>query len=497
MTNLKYWKEKIQQRRKQTSFRDFLMEVSSWYTLTLYNNRGIISRFPDTPRVKNVISNKEFEKGRDNLLERWIHYNTEESFLNNFDTLFKSIDMVNSCQYWNNINSDFAESVLNGKNIYLTFAAINDCENVCYSVSVKNNCTNIFNSLMVQPNSQDIYFATNIASSYKVFYSRYIQNSNNIWFSTNLIWCTECIDCDNLENASYHISNEPYSKEEYFTKKNGILKNKWAFFKKYTSLKLWGNNIGCQNIRNGDALFNCFDVSDAKHSFNVKWGQNLIFTGWIGWVENAYDICGWGSSTANNIYGVAGVKGDHVYCSSHIIGTNIFYSYHLEDCSYCIGCIGLKNKQYCILNKQYSKQEWEILADKIFKHMEDEWILGDFFSWSTNPFYFNDTIAWMLWDFTKQEVEEKWYMWRDEEIKVDIPASSDIISIDELNDYEWHNPEWEWRINPEILKKVIRNNEWNYYRIIKMEYDFLIKHALPLPRLHWLERMRINFWTHK
>ena len=493
MTELKYWQEKIQERRKQTSFRDFLMEVSSWYTLTLYNNKGIISRFPDTPRIKSVISNKEFEKGRDDLLEAWINYNAEEDFLNHFDILFKSIDMVNSCQYWNNINSDFAESVLNGKNIYLTFAAINDCENVCYSVSVKNNCTNIFNSLMVQPNSQDIYFATNIASSYKVFYSRYIQNSNNIWFSTNLIWCTECIDCDNLENASYHIANEPYSKEEYFIKKNEILKNKWAFFKKYRSLKLWGNNIGCQNIKNGDALFNCFDVSDAKHSFNVKWGKNLIFTGWIGWVENAYDICGWGSSTANNIYGVAGVKGDHVYCSSHIIGTNIFYSYYLEDCSYCIGCIWLKNKQYCILNKQYSKQQWKILADKIFKKMEDKWTLWDFFSWSTNPFYFNDTIAGMLWDFSKEEVEEKWYMWRDEEIKVDIPEWTDIISISDINNFQWYDESWNWTIDPEIMKKVIQDDSGNYYRIVQMEYDFLMKHTLPLPDIHWIDRIKVNF----
>jgi hypothetical protein len=26
-----------------------------------------------------------------------------------------------------------------------------------------------------------------------------------------------------------------------------------------------------------------------------------------------------------------------------------------------------------------------------------------------------------------------------------------------------------------------------------MEYKFLMKHALPLPRKHWLERMKENF----
>jgi hypothetical protein len=26
-----------------------------------------------------------------------------------------------------------------------------------------------------------------------------------------------------------------------------------------------------------------------------------------------------------------------------------------------------------------------------------------------------------------------------------------------------------------------------------MEYNFLVKYNLPLPRLHWLERMKVNF----
>ena len=42
-------------------------------------------------------------------------------------------------------------------------------------------------------------------------------------------------------------------------------------------------------------------------------------------------------------------------------------------------------------------------------------------------------------------------------------------------------------------KKIIADQQGNYYRIIKMEYDFLAKHGLPLPRKHWLDRMKENF----
>jgi hypothetical protein len=48
-------------------------------------------------------------------------------------------------------------------------------------------------------------------------------------------------------------------------------------------------------------------------------------------------------------------------------------------------------------------------------------------------------------------------------------------------------------IDPSILKKVIRDESWNSYRIIKMEYDFLVKHGLPLPRKHRLERLKSHF----
>jgi len=51
----------------------------------------------------------------------------------------------------------------------------------------------------------------------------------------------------------------------------------------------------------------------------------------------------------------------------------------------------------------------------------------------------------------------------------------------------------QWWIDPEILKMIIQDEEGNVYRIVKMEYDFLMKHSLPLPKLHWLDRLKMNF----
>ena len=110
-----------------------------------------------------------------------------------------------------------------------------------------------------------------------------------------------------------------------------------------------------------------------------------------------------------------------------------------------------------------------------------------------NPFYFNDTVAYLIDDtFTKEEVTKEGYLWRDEEIKVDVPEWAEVIEVKDLNKYQWFENS-KWMINPEILKKVIKDEKWNYYRIVKMEYDFLMKHGLPLPELHWLERIKLGF----
>lgn len=87
---------------------------------------------------------------------------------------------------------------------------------------------------MVWINSDSIYQSNCILKCYNIFYSRYIHNSNNIWFSTNLIGCSECILCDGIENTSYAIQNKVYDKAEYFLKKSDLLKRKGL----YTSLYL-------------------------------------------------------------------------------------------------------------------------------------------------------------------------------------------------------------------------------------------------------------------
>ena len=489
MPNLKKWEDIMKQKNKEKSFRDFLKEVCSSYSLNFYKRDWFITQFPDTDRIKSIISHEKFDENSDILCNYWLDYDFSNNFFVNFKKLFKTIDMFN-------LNNPFCEncnfaSAYWSKDCYLTFIVINWCSNIWYSFQVKDNCRNVFNSVFVLDNSENIYFCNSIFQSYKIFYSKNIFSSNNIWFSSNLIWCQECILCDNIENKSYCIQNVEYSKEEYFLKKEILLKDKELYVKRFEAVKnskvknIWSNNSIWKYITKSE------NVEDSFYTYNLNNWKNVFFGGTKNWNENIYSSYLVGSPFWNNFYWSLWVGWwDNIFCSQLIMWANIYYCFKCESCSFCLWCVWLKNKSYCIFNKQYEKNRWYELADKIFAQMNDNGILWDSLPWYFNPFYFNDTLAGLIGDFTKEEVEKEWYLWNQEEIKVDIPENVDIIKIEELKEYEWYDDDWKWNINSEIMKKAIKDEKGNYYRIINTEYDFLIKNWLPIPREHWLERIK-------
>ncbi len=493
MQNLNYYKKIMQDKSKNLPFSDYLKYITSWQELSFYKIDGLVSRFPKTDRIAGIVKFKNFDEQIENSIKNVKNYNFSKNFFSNFEELFKSINMPDMIQFLENENSEYSDVVVWCKNNYLSNVTTNS-ENILYSFSIKKS-RNVFNWVAIWKHSENIYYSSWINNSFNVFYSRYLINSNNIWFSTNLVWCSECIFCDNLDNQKYCINNKKLEKEEYLKQKKEILKNKKEFYNYYLKLnkKSWifnSKNCNWNFILNWNEIDKWYFVTDTKN-----W-KNLMF--WWGDSENEFDyniFTGWSWKNVHlysNMW--CWMWNEHIYNSAHIpYWNNIFYSYFVTNCSFCIWCIWLKNKSYCILNKQYTKGEWEELSSKIFETMEQDWTLWEFFPAKLNPFYFNDTVAGLIWWFKKEEIIKEGFMWRDEKIKVDIPDENIVLEISELDNYEGFDSNWNWRINPKILKKVIKSKNWDYYKIVKMEYDFLVKHWLPLPRLHWLDRMKVNF----
>ena len=95
--------------------------------------------------------------------------------------------------------------------------------------------------------------------------------------------------------------------------------------------------------------------------------------------------------------------------------------------------------------------------------------------------------------FKKEDIVKEGFLWRDEAIKVDIPEGVETVKNTELEKYQGYDGSGKWNIDREILKKVIVDEKGNAWKIIPMEYDFLMKHSLPLPSIHWAERTKLAF----
>ncbi len=460
--------------------------------LNMYKRSFDMSRYPETWRRKNILTPKEFYRQENSA--HFLDYDKNTSFFDTYKKLLENTPMLSRLVGQDMENCDYAESASNSKNVYLSYTVIKNCENIIYTFYAQDGVSDVVNGVMVWDKSQYIYFASGILHSFKVFYSKYIVNSNNIWFCTNLIGCSECIFCDNLENKKYCIKNIEYSKEEYLKKKWEILEKKLEFSQYYLQLNKTANNIASTNVT-GQFCVESDNIENGYFSYRLHSGRNVIFVGHWDGRRDVYDTFWNDGDGIWSVYGGTNSWGyEHQYLCDAVLWSHLYYCFNCIECSYCLGCNSLLNKSYCIFNKQYSKEEWYEKVDEIFSDMEEQWILWNSLPWELNPFYFNDTVAWLLWDFTQEEVEAKWYLWRDEESKTDIPEWSEVIQVSELEDYQWFSQDWEWKINPEILKKVIVDEKWNYYRIVQMEYDFLMKHGLPLPEIHWMDRMKLNFW---
>ena len=494
MSTIQTREEKIQEKRQHTDWRDFVKDIASWFPVVFHKNNGYMSRYPESGRVKNISSNKDFDAIRNNMDEYGVDYDPTIWFFEQFQHLMQSIPLGATIRQMAGENTDYADSIVASSNAYLSSVLVNDCSDVLYSFIIFDYCKTIVDSFWVWSHSEDIYHSTGITKSSNIFYSRYIANSSNIWFSSNLIGCHNCIQCSWLENMSYCIENVQYSKEEYKSKKEEILQDKSRFEWFAEQLPITSNNYGSTHIT-GNHITMSTDIENGYFINRVQNGRNIICVGWDNQEKNYRDVFdSW--VTSSDVYAVegAGYLSNNLYCCTQVEkSSHIFYSYYLANCSYCLGCIGLQNKQFCIFNKQYSKEDRHTKVDEIFAQMEKKWTLGEFFPGWMNPFYFNDTAASLIEDFDKEDIQQAGYMRCDEEIKVDIPDRMDVVAVDDLSDYEWFDDDGNREIDPSILKKVIRDEKGNIYRIIKMEYDFLMKYELPLPRKHWLERLRWHF----
>lgn len=312
-------------------------------------------------------------------------------FFEQFDELWKKVPQLalfNSKSQ----NSEYANFCEQEHNCYLLFAS-NRNENCYYSDYIwdSKGCVDCFNV----EKGQFLFMCVDCTECYDCSYSQNCHNSNNLLNCYDCRRCHDLFACVGLRDKSFCILNKEYSKTDYLNiLANEVEKEKilieYELLKKQVP-RLYANILNCEDVT-GDYLHSC---SRARYCFNSFDLQDAYC------VENSpggtRDVCHISGCThcelCSELVSVAYGHNCHCVMYSHTGIADSKYCVLSTSCGDLFGCVGLRNKKYCILNKQYSKEEYENLVEKIIEHMKKTGEWGEFFPISLSPFYYKDTVA--------------------------------------------------------------------------------------------------------
>lgn len=388
----------------------------------------------------------------------------------------------------NNINSEYCNGVQQNKDCYLLFVSDRN-EDCYYSYGIyaskdTMDCLNL-------DKCELCYQCIDSLDCYHCFYSYNIRNCRDVYCSYDCSGCSDCFACYNLRNAKCCWENKQLSEEEYkkiFSQidwgsrqqnleiarqfREAIRKaiHQYAFLQKCTE-------------STGDFLKNC------KRSLNCYESYDLI---------DCRDIqVGVDSQWCRDCYVVVD-KGELCYDCVSVIGSYnchfCFCTWQNRDCEYCdtcvscsdcLACVGLKHKSFCILNKQYSEEEYFKLKEKIIAAATASGEYGQFFPPEYSPFAYNETIISDLHPLAKEEVLRRGWRWQD-----NLPGTFGKETIKEI-------PDNIKDVKDEITKEVlVCQHCGRNYKIIAQELALYRKQNLPLPSLCWdcrhLERWQMR-----
>lgn len=261
-------------------------------------------------------------------------------------------------------------------------------------------------------NLESCYQSINLRDCYDVSYSKDSSNCRSCSFVQNCIGCADCFGCVNLSNKQYHIFNIGYSKQEYEERIQklhlsieniGFIEGK---VQKFYSGKIIRStqNIGAQNCF-GDCVFdskNCFSAFEITGCEDAKYLDSTKY------LKDSYDVLGYGYN-ADHLYEVVGVGegSQNAFCVSCDVASDQYYCMWTQSSSNLFGCVSLNKKQYCVLNKPYSKHEYEQVCAKLAQHMQSTGEWGHFFPPSQSPFGYNETIGYDFFPLSQSEIESR------------------------------------------------------------------------------------------
>lgn len=382
-------------------------------------------------------------------------------------------------------NSDFCNFVDGNKNCYLLTAA-NDNQDCYYGTLMANN-KNIVDGMWMM-DSELCYECIDCHHCYNLRFSQSCENCSDSSFLLNCRGVKNSLFCVNVRNKEYFIFNKQATREEYeriCKEIAGSFSKYQELFQRFNTLKQQftvrkGSNIVASENCTGDSIYHSQNV---HHGFDIFTSKDCAYLhdGLKG--SDCFDVCYYDRVQfcyeSNSLMGY-GYRFTNFCRDSY----DLFYCDNCHGCRNCFGCVGLRKKEYCIFNKQYSKEQYEELIVRIIRHMEARGEWGEFFPIQYSLFPYNESIAQDFAPLTKEEALMRGWQWREKTSAELLPQQ--IILPDNISE----TPD---SVCHEILSCVACSKN---YRLIPQEFAFYRQMKLPLPRkcpeTRFLERLALR-----
>lgn len=383
-----------------------------------------------------------------------------------------------------NQNSEYTTFGMSNKDCYLAFACFS-CENTYFSswammIKESSDC-------LLAIGGELLYGCVDCNKCYRCTYCQDCNNCSESYLLDNCNNCQNCIGCKNLTDKQYYIYNKSVSKEDFekFKQKleeGGLEEEREIYNKWKIGLPFRFAHIIASQDCDGDYIYhgkNCHNCFGILNGAEDSWSCQMSGA-------KAKDMvdCSMAGQESELIYEMQATSG--AYNSAFVnfcrFSKNVYYCDSISSCNDCFGCIGLKNKSYCILNKQYSEEEYQRLLPKMIEHMQKSGEWGENFPIKNSPFPYNDTLAQEYYPLTEKQARDKGYQWKVEE-------SAEVQKQTYFPDKNID------KVGSEILEAVlVCKSCGKNYRIIPQEYRLykILKISIPelCPDCRYLRRMR-------
>jgi len=410
-------------------------------------------------------------------------YDPSRTFFDQFYDFAKTVPLA-GLFLRNSVNCVYNQDMGECSNCYLCSRTHNS-QNILYGyrVNKSSDCTDCFQATEA---SEFLYDCFDTISCSNSKYLHICEKCSDSAFLYNCVGCVDCFMCTNQRNKSNCYKNVQYSTDEYKKIVESYdLGTRSGTERALSEFEDFVNQFPHKNltvIRSNDVSGdNIIESKDSRGVFNVKKLHNCAYI----WDSKKFtdSMDTYSGMNADLIYESTATTSHSSNCHFCVrvyeSSIDCEYSWFLKTCKNCFGCSGLFNKEYCIFNKQYTKEEYEAKVKEIKDNMVRDHEYGEFFPLSMSPFTYNDTVAHEYFPLTEETVERWGMQWGTSEEKNYATTMQAIALPDSISG-----------VTDDILKEVIaceHDGTCNHgctkaFRIVTDELIFYRKRNIPLPK---------------